>query len=138
MPSEQTCLRCKDSKPLTAEFWPKRASVASGFYYYCKLCVNADRNRSTDRRLVADKRSAVIRFKEDNPCADCGDKYPYYVMQFDHLPQFIKTAEVNKMISGGYSLQAVWDEIAKCELVCANCHAARSFHRLRKKDTVPD
>lgn len=77
------------------------------------------RRRETRARLY-------IRAAKERPCADCGTEYPYYVMQFDHLGD--KAFDLSK--AGGYGLAKVQAEIDKCEVVCANCHAARSFHRL--------
>jgi len=49
-------------------------------------------------------------------------------MQWDHLPEFEKAGD----ISGGFpgrTEQEILDEIAKCELVCTNCHIIRTFRR---------
>jgi hypothetical protein len=68
-----------------------------------------------------------VRQKKDNPCYDCKKKYPYYVMQFDHV-RGEKFKELSKLISHG-SKKRIDEEIAKCELVCANCHAVRTWER---------
>lgn len=49
-------------------------------------------------------------------------------MDFDHVSgqkKFNLSAAANKM----RSLMAVEDEIAKCEVVCANCHRERTYRR---------
>ncbi|OZE35613.1 hypothetical protein CH259_16425 [Rhodococcus sp. 05-2254-4] len=58
-------------------------------------------------------------------------QYPYYVMQFDHLGD--KHFNIGQMgpTSGRARLVA---EIAKCEVVCANCHAERTFRRSRSAE----
>jgi hypothetical protein len=61
------------------------------------------------------------------PCADCGKQYPPYVMQFDHLDGSTKAFNLSQ--SHGKPRAAVLEEIAKCEIVCANCHAARTYER---------
>lgn len=69
--------------------------------------------------------------KESRPCRDCGRWYPYYVMQHDHVSgdkDFSVGRMVRTMRVGFTRAQA---EIAKCELVCANCHAVRSYFRQR-------
>lgn len=73
----------------------------------------------------------VRQLKSDTPCADCGENYPYYVMQFDHVigTKFIK---INRMVYTS-SFHAVMEEIAKCEVVCANCHHSRTFNRQQKR-----
>jgi hypothetical protein len=72
-------------------------------------------------------RTAVQQYKEKTPCADCGKCFPHYVMDFDHVrgEKIGNVADIiNRNCSGG-----VWDEIAKCELVCANCHRFRTHAR---------
>ncbi len=66
---------------------------------------------------------------KDKPCTDCKLKWPPYVMQFDHLPEFTKTEEVGKMVIDNWPKEKIIDEISKCELVCGNCHSIRTFER---------
>lgn len=49
-------------------------------------------------------------------------------MQWDHIPGNLKLGDISTSFKGR-SRQDVLDEIAKCELVCANCHAIRTFER---------
>lgn len=74
---------------------------------------------------------AYLRAQKDNPCTDCDIKYPYYVMQFDHIGDD-KLYTVSTLVSLG-NLKKIQDEIAKCQLVCANCHAVRTHMRLSVK-----
>lgn len=57
-------------------------------------------------------------------------------MQFDHLGE--KQFEISQAI-WTKSLLLVVEEIAKCDLVCANCHAERTHKRgldSRRDDVV--
>jgi hypothetical protein len=49
-------------------------------------------------------------------------------MQWDHLPGYEKVGDLGRL-QARHSKAAVLAEIAKCELVCANCHAVRTFRR---------
>ena len=69
---------------------------------------------------------AIIRGAKDQPCADCGHSYPYYVMQFDHLGD--KEFNVGNIGPTG-SRSRLINEINKCDVVCANCHAERTHQR---------
>lgn len=60
--------------------------------------------------------------KEGKPCADCGGVFPPVCMDFDHV-RGEKLCNVAKM--GTYAWSRVLEEIAKCDLVCANCHRIR-------------
>jgi hypothetical protein len=73
-----------------------------------------------------DSRRAIIREAKSKPCSDCYITYPYYVMDFDHV-RGIKKNDVAKMCSS--SIEALKTEIAKCEVVCANCHRIRTQER---------
>lgn len=74
----------------------------------------------------ADRTRAVLQsIKENTPCTDCGKKYPYYVMEFDHVHK--KSDKVSAISSR--SRLYVLNELAKCDVVCANCHRIRTYTR---------
>lgn len=81
-----------------------------------------------ERRVYA---LQVIRELKKQPCTDCDQTYPYYVMDFDHLGD--KEFLISRGINEGRSLKRVLEEIAKCELVCANCHRIRTFTRMEEE-----
>lgn len=82
--------------------------------------------RSKNARIAL--RDEVNKLKEARGCADCKQPYPYYVLQFDHLDGSTKIGGIRAMIRTA-SRTKVLAEIEKCEVVCANCHAVRSFKR---------
>ena len=112
--------------------WP-----AHGSQIACWLCVADDaayhreyRRRNPERlRLIAkrhfEKVQEVKRKAKDRPCEDCGVQYPWYVMQFDHTGAD-KTFTIGQSVVG---IARLIEEIAKCEVVCANCHAERTHQR---------
>lgn len=63
---------------------------------------------------------------KDVPCADCGLRYPPYIMQFDHV-RGEKEFNIGRGTSSGVSQERLDAEIAKCDIVCANCHAERTY-----------
>lgn len=77
-----------------------------------------------------EKRKALRKFK-DVPCADCHESYPYYVMQFDHREDEVKVDVIARMVAKA-SWQAILDEVKKCDVVCANCHAIRTWERKQR------
>lgn len=92
------------------------------------------RRRETHKLLQHKTRDArrrenyeYIKTAKATPCADCHIQYPAHIMQFDHLPGNKKVASISRMRS--WSIQRITDEIAKCEVVCANCHADRTYQR---------
>src|SRR4051812_23935117 len=52
-------------------------------------------------------------------------------MEWDHLPGTIKLGAISNKIRT-WSRKLIFEELAKCELVCANCDAIRTYRRLRE------
>lgn len=80
-------------------------------------------------RLQRDGRKAFIIGLKRKPCLDCGGVYPVQVMDFDHRPE---AGPKRFQVSSGafkHSRESVLAEIAKCDLVCANCHRVRTVRR---------
>lgn len=74
----------------------------------------------------------IQEYKERHPCMDCKTSYPYYVMDFDHV-RGKKHKNVAELIPT-LSKKKIDEEIAKCEVVCSNCHRVRTHMRkIRKK-----
>lgn len=66
---------------------------------------------------------------KDGPCCDCNKRFPPLLMHWDHLGKELKEGGLSQMIKS-HSWQDVINEIAKCELVCSNCHGLRTIKRL--------
>lgn len=71
----------------------------------------------------------IRKIKTETPCADCLEYYPYWIMQFDHVVGE-KVDKINRMVYTS-SYEKVMEEVAKCHVVCANCHHQRTFWRDR-------
>ncbi len=137
------CARCTLTK-FCDEFYKRKIGKRAGKYYeICKSCMkirgreyyhnNHDRQLSLAlarrHRAYIERRSYINELK-DRPCADCGIKYPYFVMDFDHRKGSGKITDVALMVRRGWSLDKIKLEILKCEIVCANCHRIRTFKNL--------
>jgi hypothetical protein len=88
---------------------------------------NPGESRAAKHRVIGRNRAAVQEAKA-KPCTDCGVRYPYYVMEFDHLDSETKEFNVSAGVTRA-SYERLLAEIAKCEVVCANCHAERTHQR---------
>jgi hypothetical protein len=93
--------------------------------------VNKDRIAAYNRER-RDRRQVIIDELKSAPCADCGGTFPPVCMDFDHL------GDKKFTVSRAYtrSIGTVLAEIAKCEVVCANCHRIRTAARLVRKHPV--
>lgn len=73
-----------------------------------------------------------LKVLKSKPCTDCKCSYPYYVMDYDHLDTTTKSGLVS-LLRRHLSWKRLEIEIAKCELVCANCHRIRTHWRQEQK-----
>ena len=80
-------------------------------------------------------RQWLNEYKESHPCTDCNVNYPAYVMDFDHTRD--KLYNISALINSS-SMTKIKAEIAKCELVCANCHRQRTYLRLTTDSGMPE
>jgi hypothetical protein len=78
---------------------------------------------------VSEYLPAIRQYKEDKGCADCRNRYPHYMLEFDHRPEHKKLGNIYSVLKK-YGNEKAWEEIAKCDVVCANCHKHRTHHRI--------
>jgi hypothetical protein len=83
------------------------------------------RARSRAIAVRRERTAYLIEYFRTHPCVDCGERDPL-VLEFDHLDD--KAFNIAEGIRDR-SWQALLDEIAKCEVVCANCHRRRTAQR---------
>lgn len=137
------CPRCRETKPF-AEFH-RNFKWKDGYQVYCKSCrktydheyyerthQRSNETRRERRRAHQRERNEWLRSLKMRPCADCGSSFAPEAMEWDHLPGEIKLGEISTALRHR-SEQVILDEIAKCELVCANCHAIRTRARIMEK-----
>ena len=131
------CGRCHEEKP-EGEFAWRRKKLGQ-LDNYCRPCRTAyhhehyvaNRQRYIDqagrrrRQITAERTEWLITFLSEHPCVDCGERDPV-VLEFDHLRDK-KFGIANGLQSRPW--QNVLDEIAKCQVVCANCHRRRTARR---------
>lgn len=84
-----------------------------------KRVSDASKRNSVERRLLLNQMKSV-------PCTDCGEEYPFYVMDFDHRDPLTKKFNIQ---SGArrHPWDRVLEEVAKCDVVCVRCHRIRHW-----------
>lgn len=90
--------------------------------------------RLSNAKIVARNRAILREFK-NRPCADCLIQYPYYVMHCDHRDPSVKECNPSQLVMLKVGPDKVRAELAKCDVVCANCHAERT-HRQRENQII--
>jgi hypothetical protein len=71
-----------------------------------------------------------LRVLKKEPCTDCKQVFPEECMDFDHIADD-KIADVAELTQH-LSWSKIEREIAKCQLVCSNCHRIRTAKRRKK------
>ena len=131
------CGRCHQLLPLADFAWRRKSRGQRD--NYCRACRAAYKREHYDankqryiakallhkQALVAERAAHLIQFFRTHPCTDCGETDPL-VLEFDHREA--KNFNIAKGIRDR-KWQAVLDEIAKCDVVCANCHRRRTALR---------
>ncbi|MGD9725459.1 MAG: hypothetical protein AB7L09_01050 [Nitrospira sp.] len=141
---KKRCAECGKTKSVS-EFHRKKRGPKIAYNSYCKPCSRKRKNVwYRDNKEGAAKqrqrsREARDRLREEvnelrqNPCVDCGKQFKPWQMQFDHVDPSTKIASISTMVSSA-TREALFEEIAKCELVCVLCHADRTHFRAQSTE----
>ena len=127
--SKRICTVCKTQKDEN-EFHRKSKFKYTG---RCFVCNNNrtfhnyyySETAKLKRELRIAKRLEIINKAKSQPCMDCGQKFPEECMDFDHRENKLYTIANMK----GNKIEKLIEEIAKCDIVCANCHRTRTKNR---------
>lgn len=105
---------------------------AEGFFYMLWMSPESWEKRSKRhtkyiRDYTARNRQFIQQEKLKAGCVDCGYNAHASALDFDHLPGVEKL--FNLGTPSARSLDVIKAEMAKCEVVCANCHRVRTATR---------
>ncbi len=70
----------------------------------------------------ADKRAQLAKLKSERGCSQCPENHPA-CLHFHHTDIASKKNSVNKLVSQDRSWKVISEEMEKCIILCANCHA---------------
>jgi len=130
----KNCPNCNKNLPLNNFY--KKANSSTGYQSWCKKCSTQNRikhyieNKSHEdfkNKERKNQRREWLATLKQQPCTDCGQKFHFSAMHWDHLPEYEKKFSISS--ARDKSKKEILKEIAKCELVCANCHAYRTWLR---------
>ena len=140
-PSRKRCTMCKQWKPV--EEFHRNRSRKDGRQNACKPCniarnqrwyrenpqVRGERMDEYNRRRKRHLQELLLAYLREHPCVDCGESDPI-VLDFDHVRDD-KIANVSLMVLRKRPWSVILEEIAKCEVRCANCHRRMTAARAR-------
>ena len=121
------CTSCKIPKSLDSF-----AKKGKGFQSVCKDCKNEytrihyQENKEyyieKRARQKHDSKQWLQDLKSNLKCNRCVEDH-IACLQFHHKDPNQKEITITQAVASGWSKNRIRDEMAKCEVLCANCHA---------------
>jgi hypothetical protein len=105
-------------------------SSRDGKDYWCKQCrkEHYEQNKEAQlarvrarRALIPIVQDEIREYKAAKGCYFCPESTPCCLHFHHHADD--KLGEVSNMVRLQYGRTKIWEEIAKCVVVCANCHS---------------
>lgn len=124
------CQHCKQLKPIEEfNFKVKSANIRQS---YCRECTKKmlrdhyeahtayylKKAHMRNYRIRNEIRQYIWNYLSKHACVDCRESNPV-VLEFDHIKE--KRDNISNLVKYA-TLNRVIQEIAKCEVRCANCH----------------
>ena len=133
----KTCIKCNARKSLDSYHWKNKKKGIK--FNTCGKCVNKyskmhykkniekykEKAREHNKRYIHRGRMFLRELKMSNACVECSESHPD-ILEFDHIEPNNKDTDVSYMSQHAYCLETIEKEIAKCVLLCANCHRKRT------------
>lgn len=124
----RACVACRKTQPAGA--FLAAPGFARGRMEECKSCYGARVARSVGKSSLSRAQLvAMVQTAKSLPCSDCGSEYPGPCMEFDHVPDRGEKMFSLSRLPPSVDEEAVRREVAKCDLLCANCHRLRTVER---------
>ena len=135
----RTCIHCKQSKDEAEfNFRDLKTGLLQSICRDCQKQIGRDRYKNNTESVKAINRAArqkskgeaerfIYEYLSNRVCADCGE-HDFSVLTFDHVSGR-KRMNIPDMVSGGYALETIKQEVEKTEVVCFNCHMRREQKR---------
>lgn len=131
------CTTCKDNKNLT-EF-NKNKRKKDGYSNVCRDCnkkysqkyynnnkdIQLESVRKRAKVIITENRKKYFQLLSEGKCKKCPEA-DVFALEYDHRDGEVKVASIRTMVGAGYCWKTIESEIAKCDLLCANCHRKRT------------
>jgi len=133
------CTKCNKTK--VVDDFAFRRTLKGERQPWCKECSkkyfgkyykgNTQRYRARAAKVQQEAILFIRDSKDNQPCKVCNTRYPHYVLDYHHRDSTSKIDNIMSLASAGK--QKVAEEMAKCDLICSNCHRFRTFKHLPTK-----
>jgi hypothetical protein len=138
--NEKQCTKCDLVKNLNS--FGLKNSQSGKRQSWCKAChclytrQHYRKNKAYYMRKAIKHKERRLQYVLDHLstcfCVDCGEN-DSIVLEFDHV-KGVKEFNILKAARSGMGLTRLKQEMAKCEIRCANCHRRRHYANTRRSD----
>jgi len=128
------CKTCSKTKPLS-EYYKRSSRGRKGHQVECCECA-AKRAREYRQSM----RDYVGKIKMESGCEICGFEAEHPCqLDLDHINPEEKTYKgSHKSYDAGWSKKRIDAELEKCQIICKNCHALRTYKEGHWKNVHTD
>lgn len=102
-------------------------AAAAARHYQANKADYLKRAKAANSALKVLIRSTISLYLESHPCIACGESDPI-VLEFDHRVHADKKFSIGDAAKKTISIKRLMSEIAKCDVLCANCHRRKTYH----------
>jgi len=122
------CRVCGELKRTEKSFYLRKSGNST---YRLSVCKSCQRRKS----MIEYKKNinTLSDYKSSLGCAKCGNK-KHYVLDFHHIDPKQKLFNISSKFSSDIESEIIKEEIAKCVVLCSNCH--REFHYLEREEDM--
>src|SRR5690349_14851654 len=102
-------------------------AVANKKHYLNNKQIYITRAITRSQQIIEEHRKKIYAYLSKHPCIDCGNT-DIRVLEFDHV-YGTKAGNITHMLHRAFPWPLIEEEIAKCEVRCANCHRIKTMER---------
>ena len=135
----KVCTKCNENLPISC--YNIKKTNKDGTPQLQSMCINCNKlyqkehyiknkqnyslkARNWDKEYKKKVYSLLIEMSKDG-CIECGEKH-FACLQYNHIEPETKTDSISNMIRNTKGIDLILEEIKKCEILCANCHAKKT------------
>ncbi len=138
------CIRCEEIKEVS-EF-AKDSHRKDGIRSECIICrkeynvkyyiknviIYKSRSKLNNKIYKKKLKKWFFNLKSNLKCIKCGENHPG-CLDFHHRNKDDKVSTISDMITNRDSIENITIEIAKCDVLCANCHRKLHWDEVKGK-----
>ena len=113
------CKTCSKVK-LKTEFWTN-GTTPKGTQKYRAKCKDCHKGSGGLEKVLKVK-TALAELNREYKCEECGYNKNYAALNFHHINPLDKSFAISEK-SSTVAINTLIEEIKKCAILCANCHA---------------